>query len=61
MLDLTHPEAYAHVLERHVSALVAEYGIAYLKWDHNRALVDAGHWPDRPARRAPTDAGGSTA
>jgi alpha-galactosidase len=45
VLDLGHPEAYAHVLER-VSTLVEEYRIAYIKWDHNRALVDAGHQPD---------------
>ena len=44
VLDLTHPEAYAHVRGQ-ISALVTEYGIAYLKWDHNRPLVDAGHWP----------------
>ena len=44
VLDLGHPEAYAHVLER-MSSLIAEYRIAYIKWDHNRALVDAGHWP----------------
>lgn len=44
ILDLGHPDAYAHVLGR-VSALVAEYGIDYIKWDHNRALVDAGHSP----------------
>ncbi len=44
VLDLTHPEAYAHVRAQ-ISALVTEYGIAYLKWDHNRPLVDAGHWP----------------
>jgi alpha-galactosidase len=45
VLDLGHPEAYAHVLER-ISALVTEYQIAFIKWDHNRALVDAGHAPD---------------
>ncbi|MFQ6171583.1 alpha-galactosidase [Oryzobacter sp. R7] len=44
VLDLGHPQAYAHVLEQ-VSALVAEYDIAYLKWDHNRPLVDAAHSP----------------
>ncbi|HEY5836764.1 alpha-galactosidase [Streptomyces sp.] len=48
VLDLTHPEAYAHILER-IDALVGEYGISYLKWDHNRELVDAGHWPDGEA------------
>jgi alpha-galactosidase len=44
VLDLGHPQAYAHILER-VSALVAEYRVAFIKWDHNRALVDAGHSP----------------
>ena len=42
VLDLGHPEAYAYVLER-MSSLVGEYGIDYIKWDHNRALVDAAH------------------
>ena len=45
VLDLGHEAAFDHVLER-ISALVAEYRIAYLKWDHNRALVDAGHSTD---------------
>ncbi|WP_324533579.1 alpha-galactosidase [Actinotalea sp.] len=44
VLDLGHPQAYAYVLDR-VSSLVEQYAIAYLKWDHNRALVDAGHQP----------------
>ena len=52
VLDLGHPEAYAYLLER-ISSLVAEYGIAYLKWDHNRPLLDAGHSPDfRPGAHA---------
>jgi len=42
VLDLAHPEAYAYILER-LDALLREYDIAYLKWDHNRDLVDAGH------------------
>ncbi len=45
VLDLGQPDAYADVLER-MSSLVAEYDIAYIKWDHNRALVDAGHAPE---------------
>jgi alpha-galactosidase len=54
VLDLGHPEAYAHVLDS-VSSLVEEYGIAYLKWDHNRPLVDAGHTPTgRPGVRQQT-------
>ncbi len=44
ILDLGHPDAYAYVLER-MTSLVSEYGIAYIKWDHNRALIDAGHSP----------------
>lgn len=42
VLDLAHPDAYAYVLER-LDALLTEYRIGYLKWDHNRDLVDAGH------------------
>ncbi|MCU1664910.1 MAG: alpha-galactosidase [Pseudonocardia sp.] len=44
VLDLGHPEAYAYILER-LDALLAEYPISYLKWDHNRDLIDAGHGP----------------
>ncbi len=44
VLDLGHPGAYAHVLEQ-MSSLVAEYDIAFIKWDHNRPLIDAGHGP----------------
>jgi alpha-galactosidase len=42
VLNLAHPEAYKHVLER-LDALLTEYDIGYLKWDHNRDLVEAGH------------------
>ncbi|WP_372438585.1 alpha-galactosidase [Cellulomonas dongxiuzhuiae] len=45
VLDLARPEAYAYVLGR-LDALLTENDIAYLKWDHNRDLVDAGHGPD---------------
>ena len=41
VLDLTRPAAYAHILAR-LDALVAEYRLDYLKWDHNRDLVEAG-------------------
>ena len=41
VLDLSHPGAYAHVRDQ-VLALVREHRIDYLKWDHNRDLVDAG-------------------
>ena len=41
VLNLGHADAYAYILER-LDALLTEYPIAYLKWDHNRDLVDAG-------------------
>jgi alpha-galactosidase len=40
VLNLGHPDAAAYVLDR-LDALVAEYGIRYLKWDHNRDLLQA--------------------
>ncbi|GIF25457.1 alpha-galactosidase [Actinoplanes tereljensis] len=44
VLDLGHAEAYDYILGR-LDALLSEYDIAYLKWDHNRDLIDAGHSP----------------
>jgi alpha-galactosidase len=44
VLDLARPDAYGHILER-LDALLTEYPISYLKWDHNRDLLDAGHGP----------------
>ncbi len=41
VLDLSHPGAYAHVRDS-IVGLVREYGIDFIKWDHNRDLVDAG-------------------
>ncbi|GAA5052722.1 alpha-galactosidase [Thermocatellispora tengchongensis] len=41
-LDLAVPEAFAHILDR-LDALVTEYRIDYLKWDHNRDLLEAVH------------------
>ncbi|MDR7189358.1 alpha-galactosidase [Microbacterium sp. BE35] len=49
VLDLSHPEAYAHIAAR-LHALLDEYPIAYLKWDHNRDLVDAASGPAGSAR-----------
>ncbi|MFF2371423.1 alpha-galactosidase [Agromyces sp. NPDC058110] len=37
-LDLANPSAFAYVLGR-LDALLSEYPIAYLKWDHNRDLL----------------------
>ncbi|TFB99547.1 alpha-galactosidase [Cryobacterium adonitolivorans] len=42
VLDLANPAAFAHVLES-MSGLIARYDIDFIKWDHNRDLVDAGH------------------
>ncbi|MCM3520348.1 alpha-galactosidase [Curtobacterium sp. P97] len=42
VLNLAIPEAYAYVLER-MTAIIGEYGVDYVKWDHNRDLVEAGH------------------
>jgi alpha-galactosidase len=41
VLDLANEGAWAHLLER-LDALLAEHDIAYLKWDHNRDLLEAG-------------------
>ncbi|WP_199440203.1 alpha-galactosidase [Umezawaea beigongshangensis] len=41
VLDLANPEAFAHVLER-LDALLSDNDVSYLKWDHNRDLVEAG-------------------
>ena len=40
VLDLTRPDAYAHVLGQ-ISAIVDEYAVDYIKWDHNRDLSEA--------------------
>lgn len=45
VLDLAHPDAYDYIAGR-LHALLDEYPISYLKWDHNRDLVDAGSGPE---------------
>ncbi|MEU1618434.1 alpha-galactosidase [Streptomyces sp. NPDC005722] len=56
VLDLSHPGVAAHLLGA-LDALVEEYGIAYLKWDHNREVHEAVSGPaDRPAARAQVEA-----
>jgi alpha-galactosidase len=52
VLDLTVPGAFDHVLGQ-LDALLSRDDIAYLKWDHNRDLIDAGH-DGRPAVHAQT-------
>jgi alpha-galactosidase len=44
VLNLARPDAYSYIRNR-LLALLDEYAISYLKWDHNRDLVDAGHYP----------------
>ncbi|THV23617.1 alpha-galactosidase [Glycomyces paridis] len=42
VLDLANPEAFEHVRGQ-MSALVAALGIDFIKWDHNRDLVEPVH------------------
>jgi alpha-galactosidase len=42
VVDVAHPEVYQYLLER-LDSLVSELDIAYLKWDHNRDLLEAVH------------------
>jgi alpha-galactosidase len=42
VLDIGHEGAFNHVLEQ-TSAVLGAHNIAYIKWDHNRVLVDGGH------------------
>ncbi len=44
VLDLGNPDAWSYLLER-LDALLRENDIAYLKWDHNRDLLEAGSGP----------------
>ncbi|SDQ57310.1 alpha-galactosidase [Microbacterium sp. cf332] len=45
VLNLGIPDAYRYVLDA-MTAILTEYNISYIKWDHNRDLVDAGTAPD---------------
>ncbi|MER6117614.1 alpha-galactosidase [Streptomyces sp. NPDC001743] len=59
VLNVAHEEAFAYLLEA-LDALVAEYRVDYLKWDHNRELHEAVHRDarggDRPGVHAQTRA-----
>ena len=44
VINLGIPECYAYIRDAMV-AILDEYEIGYLKWDHNRDLVDAGTMP----------------
>ena len=57
VLNLGIPEAYEHV-KGQILAVLDEYAIDYVKWDHNRDLIEAGNQRRRrPARRARADPG----
>ena len=45
LLDLTIPAAWQQLYDR-ISGLVGQYRIDYLKWDHNRDLLEAVHTRD---------------
>lgn len=54
VLNIGMPGAYEHVRNQMV-ALLERYPIAYIKWDHNRDLIEAGTQPDgRPGVHAQT-------
>ena len=53
VLDLAHPQAYAYILER-LDALLTEYPVAFLKWDHNRDLNPAYVHDGSPAAHGQT-------
>jgi alpha-galactosidase len=55
VLNLGIPAAYEHVRGQ-ILAVLAEYPIDYVKWDHNRDLIEAGTQPDggRPGVHAQT-------
>ena len=42
VLNLANEAAFNYVLDS-VSKVIVENGVKYIKWDHNRVLVDAGH------------------
>src|SRR5207253_1695721 len=41
VLDLTRPEVLDHLFDR-VHAVLSAHAIDYVKWDHNRDLLEAG-------------------
>jgi alpha-galactosidase len=54
VLNLGISECYSHIRDA-IFAILAEYDISFIKWDHNRDLVDAGTQPSgRPGVHAQT-------
>lgn len=45
VLNLAIPECYTYIRDQ-IDALLSEYAIPYIKWDHNRDLVEPGSQPD---------------
>lgn len=41
VLNLAHPEAFDYLFSK-ISTVIGDIGVSYIKWDHNRVLVDAG-------------------
>jgi alpha-galactosidase len=41
VLNVGHPAAWSYLFER-LDALITEYDLTYLKWDHNRDLLEPG-------------------
>ena len=52
VLDLANADCYAFIRDR-LDALLGDHDIAFLKWDHNRDLIEAGH-AGRPGVHAQT-------
>jgi len=44
VLNLGIPQAYAYVRDQ-ILAILGEYAVDYIKWDHNRDLIEAGTQP----------------
>lgn len=42
VLNLSHPDCYQHILNQ-VSEVLSSCKITYIKWDHNRALIEPGY------------------
>jgi alpha-galactosidase len=54
VLDLANAAAFAHIFNQ-VSAVIGEVGVSYIKWDHNRVLIDADS-EGKPRYRAQVEA-----
>jgi alpha-galactosidase len=56
VINLGLPDCYDYIRDA-MLAILAEYDIGYIKWDHNRDLIDAGTSPaGRPGVHAQTEA-----